>query len=198
MCTAHPHTHTGTGALCVCVRTQHCPGLGPGGCCPPPTVPHPRSHSPAMGSGRAPSLPSPPRSPAAAVPVYGDGAACPALPAPGRGLPGHRCCCRRLCRAWQRCGCSRPCGITPRMRGPFWERQQEILEPVWHRRGPGAMKLLCVGCTAGHFAVGVSQPSRGLKGRSRPGVQVCHKEPREESSPGPDPLCRIPQRRATL
>lgn len=199
-CAQLTRTHTPLQELCV--HTQPGPGLGPGGCCPPPTVPHPRSHSPAMGSGRAPSLPSPPRSPAAAVPVYGDGAACPALPAPGRGLPGHRRC-RRLCRAWQRCWLFPAVRDHPEDARPVLGTaagnpggEKSWMEPVWHRRGLGAMRLLCVGC--GGSAVGVSQPSRGLRGGPRPGVQVCHKEPREESSPGPDPLCRIAQRRATL
>lgn len=90
------HRHTSS----VCVHTFPRARWAPVGAAPPPTLPHPRSHTPAMGAG-SPSLPGPPRSPAAAVPVYGDGAACPALPAPG-GLPGHRwCCC--LSRAWHRC-----------------------------------------------------------------------------------------------
>lgn len=81
VCTA-TRAHPDTGTRAPCVHTLPRARWAPVGAAPPPTLPHPRSHTPAMGAG-SPSLPGPPRSPAAAVPVYGDGAACPALPAPG-------------------------------------------------------------------------------------------------------------------
>lgn len=118
---------------------------------------------------------------------------------------------------------SRMRGITPRVQdhGSFWEQQQEIL--TGKRAGP-CVASAWAGChgaavsavwvplpgTAGTPVLGcasiagcsgwsrVSCPGGGLKEGSMPGVQVCHKESKEESSPGPDPLCRIPQRRATL
>lgn len=58
--------------------------------------------------------------------------------------------------------------------------------------GSGGTELLCVGC--GCPVLGCPSTARlsmpGWRAQGR--VQVCHQEPREESSPGPEPRCRIP------
>lgn len=94
---AHRRPHT---LPCVCPHTPPAHARPGGGCTPPHTPPPQPGQMPAravrthpvMGAC-TPSLPGrAARSPPAAVPVYGDGAAWPALPAPagaGRGR-GHR------------------------------------------------------------------------------------------------------------
>lgn len=213
MCTAHAaHRQRHTSSVCA-----HTPAgsLGPAGCCTPTHTPTPTFPQPGHGH----PLPSqPPTLPRGRGSCLRCRSRLPGPPSTGAGATGARLVLLPL-----RCLAPVLSGSRlPAVRDhPTDARARPILgtaagnpdgEKSWSPCGIGVGRV-CVecGCPCPALPVlgypstarlsgwrGVPCPGGGLKGGSVPGVQVCHKEPREESSPGPDPLCRIPQRRATL